>query len=89
MYFSSYHFFVLLLGFELLFNLLSLDYLWLNGNDISGSIPEEVCKKREQLSKPSSFYADCLGSDASVKCDCCTDCCYHNMPNAQCYRQDR
>ena len=56
------------------------DQIWLNGNDLSGSMPERVCQLRGENTLV-SLQADCL-PDAVTKsvelnCDasCCTLCC--------------
>ena len=48
------------------------DHLYLQGNDIGGVIPTEICSKQQaEHNFLQSFKTDC---DSKVSCSCCTNC---------------
>ena len=55
----------------------SLEHLHVNGNDLTGTMPESLC--RNQFQKTASFVADCGSNNETgvpeLLCDCCTECC--------------
>ena len=54
--------------------LTALTRLELNANDLTGTMPKEICNL-----KLDELVADCLGPRAEIQCDCCTVCCKGQM----------
>lgn len=50
----------------------SLEMLYLNGNDLAGSLDSAFCDSNIPFFE---FVADCRGASPEVKCSCCTSCC--------------
>lgn len=56
----------------------SLRAIFLDGTNITGSLDNTICSLQRYLSPDNKevAYADCLGNDASIECDCCNCCEY-------------
>ncbi len=50
----------------------SLEMLYLNGNDLTGSLDAPFCDSSIPFFE---FFADCRGETPEVQCTCCTTCC--------------
>ena len=50
----------------------------LHDNNLTGSVPREVCNL-----KLKELVVDCLGPKPEVQCDCCTVCC-RGLPDFKC-----
>ncbi len=52
-----------------------VDHLYLQGNDIEGVIPTEICSKQQvEHNFLQSFKTDCEDDSSKVSCSCCTNC---------------
>jgi hypothetical protein len=58
-----------------LIKLSNLDTMFLQGNDLTGSLDHGICHAAREGSPISEFLADCGGTTAKIDCICCTGCC--------------
>jgi hypothetical protein len=54
-------------------SLINLKELYIEGNDITGSLDSILCEGNDPFQY---FYADCADSPAEIVCSCCTHCCH-------------
>jgi hypothetical protein len=58
-------------------NLSNLEQLYLYGNILTGTMPAQICARRDNVSPGgvlSTLWADCSGTPPEVTCTCCTYC---------------